>query len=146
MNGFTNRDIRYFNIAKSVSECSDFKQFHIGAIIVYKKDILSVGFNESKTSPVQMKYNQYRNLDGKDNNCIYHKIHAEVNAISKIPYFAYENNFDFSKASIYIWRSHKSGTRGLSRPCPACMKAITDLGIKNIYYTGEDRFCYERIG
>ena len=29
--------------------------------------------------------------------------------------------------------------------CPSCMQAIKDLGIRNIYFTTDDGFGYERI-
>ena len=73
------RDFKYFKIAKNISECSDFKQFHIGAVLVYKSDILS-------------------------------------------------------------------GTKAMARPCPACMKALIDLGVRDMFYTAEEGCCYERIG
>ena len=33
----------------------------------------------------------------------------------------------------------------MSRPCPSCMAAIKDLGIRNIYYTTDDGFSHEII-
>lgn len=33
----------------------------------------------------------------------------------------------------------------MSRPCPNCMAAIKDLGIKHIYYTTNDGFVYENL-
>ena len=33
----------------------------------------------------------------------------------------------------------------ISRPCPSCMAAIKDLGIKDIYYTTNDGFAHEKI-
>ena len=33
----------------------------------------------------------------------------------------------------------------MARPCPSCMAAIKDLGIKNIYYTTNDGYSYERL-
>lgn len=39
----------------------------------------------------------------------------------------------------------KNQPYGMSRPCPSCMAAIKDLGIRNIYYTTNDGYIYERI-
>ena len=33
----------------------------------------------------------------------------------------------------------------MSRPCPSCLVAIKDMGIKHIYYTTDDGFAYEQI-
>ena len=33
----------------------------------------------------------------------------------------------------------------MSRPCPSCMAAIKDMGIKHIYYTTNDRCAYENL-
>ena len=138
------RDFKYFKIAKNISECSDFKQFHIGAVLVYKSDILSVGTNSIKTCPMQKKYNRFRNFE--ENKNVSHKRHAEINCLNKIPWYAYENNINFGKVKIYIWRSHKDGTKAMARPCLACRQALIDNGVKNIFYTTENGYCYERIG
>ena len=139
-----NRDFKYFKIAKNISECSDFKQFHIGAVLVYKSDILTFASNSNKTCPLQKKYNRFRNFDSTQN--IVHKVHAEIHCLNKIPWYVYENDLDFSKIRIYIWRSHKDGTKALAYPCPACRQALIDGGVKNIFYTTENGYCYERIG
>lgn len=54
-------------------------------------------------------------------------------------------DINFSKVKLYIYRSRKDQEYGLSRPCPSCMAAIKDLGIKHIYYTTNDGFAYEEM-
>ncbi len=44
---------------------------------------------------------------------------------------------------IYIYISYTNGL-GMARPCPACMAAIKELGIKNIYYTTDNGYAYEK--
>ena len=34
---------------------------------------------------------------------------------------------------------------GLSRPCPSCMAAIKDLGIRYVYYTTNYGYAYEKL-
>ena len=139
-----NRDLKYFKITKDISRLSDFKQTKIGAILVYKKDILSVGFNSNKTSPIQKRFNQYREFDNPENAI--HKIHAEISCIDKIPWYVYENDFDLGKAILYIYREHKDNHRpALSLPCPACMAAIKDMGIGIIKYSVENGFAYQKL-
>ena len=33
----------------------------------------------------------------------------------------------------------------MARPCNACLAAIKDLGIRNIYYTTDDGFVHEKL-
>lgn len=135
----SNRQIKYFNIAKEVAKLSDFHKQHLGCVVVYKKQILSVGYNQNKTHTLQATYNQYRELNG-DN--VKHMLHAELDALSKIRY----SDIDWSKVEIYIYRENRStNEKALSYPCSACKQYIVKLGIKNIYYTGNNSFCYERI-
>jgi deoxycytidylate deaminase len=124
----SNRAIKYFNIAKSVSKLSDFYKCHTGCVVVYHKQIISVGVNQNKTHPIQKYYNQYR----FDNSIGTHNIHAEIDALSKIKYY----DIDWSKVDLYVYREHKAtGKLMLFKPCPSCMAYIKNLGIKNIYYT-----------
>ncbi|WP_373845696.1 hypothetical protein, partial [Clostridium sp.] len=141
----TNNDLKFLKVCKQISKCSDFKQTKMGACITYgKKYILAVGFNANKTSPIQKKFNQYRhfkNIDGA-----IPKVHAEISAISKLPYYIYENNFNMKKSCIYIYREHKGTHRlAMAFPCPACMAAIKQVGIKRIVYSIEDGIKEMRI-
>ena len=55
----TNKQKRFFNIAREVSLLSDFKRARIGAVVVEGNRVVSTGCNSTKTSPVQDKYNRY---------------------------------------------------------------------------------------
>lgn len=129
---------RGFAWAKTASYDSTFKQHHLGAAIVYKGNLLAIGHNSYKTSPVQREYNKLRNFD-VDNWT--NSLHAEIHALNKVKNL----DIDFSKVNLYIYRQWKSGKSALARPCPACMRMIKDMGIKNIYYTTEYGYCYEKI-
>jgi deoxycytidylate deaminase len=132
--------INYFNKSKGVSQLSDFKQVHIGCVAVYKKQIIGVGYNTNKTHPIQMKYNKYRDLEwnGVQPKA---KLHAELMCLLNIK----DLNIDFSKVKIFIYREDKNGHLALSKPCDACMRAIKDYGIKDIYYTINNGYNYEKI-
>lgn len=131
---FTNLELKYFKIAEEVSETSEFPRVKIGSIIVKKKEILSVGINQEKTHPMQMRYNKFNSYNVK--NAF---LHAEIDAIRKV------SIDDLEGSSIYIYRKDLIGNIAMCRPCRACMRAIKDLGIKNIYYTTYDGFCMEVI-
>lgn len=140
--GLTKKQERFFGLAKNVSTLSDFKQFHLGCIITYKNKIVSDGFNTTKTSPMQKKYNKLRdynnNFDIPNNGAC----HAEMVALLR----SKDMDIDWSKAELYIYRQHKNGNLAMSRCCSACMQAIKDRGIRRIAYTTEDGVAFERIG
>ena len=132
----TKSDMDYFKKASKVAEISDFDKINIGCIAVYQGTIIGVGFNTNKTHPIQKKYNRYRN--GED---FIPKLHAEINCLNSIRHL----DINFTKVKLYIYRKRKTAKYGMCRPCPSCMAAIKDLGIKNIYYTTNDGYVYERI-
>lgn len=133
----TKNDYRYFNKARQVAMISDYCKIHIGCVAVYKGKIISVGCNCNKTHPTQKFYNRYR----IPSDSMLPKLHAEINCINSIKHM----NINFSKVKIYIYRIRKNRLFGLSRPCPSCMEAIKDLGIRDIYYTNNNRYVHERI-
>lgn len=133
----THSNLAYFAAAKAVSELSDHKHYKIGAVVVMNHRIISSASNSnSKTHPLQKKYNKYRFTDDGD-----HKQHAELAAL--VPLI--RDGVDLSNATIYVYRVHKNGTLAMSRPCPSCMQLIKDVGIKRVFYTTENGYAYEKI-
>ena len=134
---FRNVDYRYFEKARQVATISDFSKFHIGCVAVYQGQIIGVGFNCNKTHPKQKFYNRYR----EQSEAMLPKLHAEISCLNQI------RNLDinFSKVKLYIYRIRKDQPFGLARPCASCMAAIKDLGIKEIYYTTNDGYSYEKL-
>lgn len=130
-------DYRFFQKARQIADISDYSRIHIGCIAVYQGQVIGLGFNTNKTHPVQKFYNKYRN----PSDCILPKLHAEISCINQIKNL----NINFSKVRLYIYRIRKDQPFGLSRPCPSCMAAIRDLGIRDIYYTTNDGYSYERL-
>lgn len=139
MSQFNTKKInRYLEMAKEVSEQSNFKQHHLGAVAIYKGSLLATGYNSTKTSPTAKRYNRERRFD-VEASCSLNSLHAEMAALNKIKYL----DIDFSKVKLYIYREHKNGVKAMARPCPACQKMIRDMGIKEIWYTTENGFGYE---
>ena len=143
--GINNFDKKMFNAAKRIAETSDFSNFHVGCVIVYKKHIIGSASNSDKTHPMQAQYNKYRQFN-KTKNGIKHSVHAEIAAINSIPYVI-GREVEWSKVKVYIWRicPGKPGLHGLAKPCPACTQALRDMGIQHIYYTGDESYVYERL-
>jgi deoxycytidylate deaminase len=126
----------YFKAAKAVADMSsDFHKVKIGCVAVYSHRIISSGTNSTKTNPLQKKYNIHRfSVDSG------HTLHAETQCL--LPLIS-RKDIDFSRVSLYIYREHKDGTLALSKPCPSCMALIKELGIKKVYYTGNDSYVSE---
>lgn len=136
----TNREKRFFQIAKEISFLSDFKIARVGAIVVENNRIISTGHNSMKTRPLQHKYNIYRHFDNYKNSIA--RQHAEIDALSPL----IGKDIEWKKVSIFVYRELKNGKKGCSKPCEACSKLIRDLGIKNIYYIDEyGNFIKEKV-
>ena len=130
-------NLAYFKAAKAISELSDHYRYKVGAVVVMNHRIISSGHNsDSKTHPLQKKYNKYRFTDEGE-----HKQHAELAAILPL----IREKVDLSNAVIFTHRVHKNGAFAMSRPCKSCMQLIKDVGIKKICYTTEDGYASERI-
>lgn len=135
-----NREKKFFDTAREVSYLSDYKGTHVGAVVVYKKYIISTGFNSQKTSPRQYRYNLYRGF--RNVKGCHHTQHAELAALNHL----IGKDIDWANVSIFVYRELKDGTPACSKPCPACDKLIKNLGIKTVYYIDrEGNFVKERI-
>ena len=132
-------DYRYFSKARQAAKVSDFHKTHVGAVAVYQGTIIGVGCNLSKTHPLQKYYNKFRETTGNDH--FNPTLHAEISCINSVR----NMDIDFSKVKLYVYRIRKDQPYGLSRPCPSCMAAIKDIGIRDIYYTTDNGFAYERM-
>ena len=130
-------DYKYFLKARQVATISDYYKTHIGCVAVYQGQVIGLGCNTNKTHPVQKFYNRYR----EPSDTMLPKLHAEISCINQIKHL----NINFSKVKLYIYRIRKDQPFGLARPWPSCMAAISDLGIRDIYYTTNEGYSYERL-
>lgn len=97
--------------------------YHVGAVIVKDKRIISIGYNGTppgaKNCCAVFDKNNFDAHEhhewSKDN-----EVHAEMNAIL----FAAKQGEDIDGCDIYITTS----------PCTDCLKNMTMSGIKNVYY------------
>ena len=130
------KDRAFFNIAKEMSKLSDWPKEHLGCVITCGSKIISSGYNEKKTSPLQKELHAIRFTEDTA-----HSNHSEVNALKPL---IHRKDINFKYCSVYVYREHKNGNLALSRPCKSCMKLIKDLGIKKIYYTIENGYAEEK--
>ena len=117
-------------LAKIAENVEPFAAARIAAALVYKNEVISVGWNKSKSHPFQKKYSS-------NSEAIF--LHAETDTI-----YNAMRKYDLSviaKSKLYIyrakWNSDKkiSFVQGLAKPCVGCMRAITTFNIKRICYT-----------
>ena len=146
MTKFSKFDIKMFDKAKEIAETSDFDHFHLGCVITYKHHILAAASNSNKTHPMQKYYNhRYREFRKGSKPCC-HTVHAEMAAINSIPY-PVGIQVNWREVNVYVYRIAPGlqGGHGMARPCPACMAALKKLGIRNVYYTTDGGFSFERL-
>ena len=132
-----NVDYRYFKKARQIANISDYKKQHVGCVAVYQGQVIGLGCNCNKTHPMQKFYNKYR----MPSDYMLPKLHAEISCINQIKHL----DINFSKVKLYIYRIRKDQPFGLARPCPSCMAAIKDLGVRDVYYTTNDGYVYEKL-
>lgn len=112
---------RFFNIAKVASQKSVHHTAKIGAVVVKRGNIISIGFNQLKTHTKSLHP--------------HFMIHAEFDSIIGC------SKEDLENSDIYVYREHKDGSLACSKPCESCQRLIVSAGIKNVYYTDNDKFC-----
>ena len=133
----SNTDYKYFQKAHQIATISDYKKTHVGCVAVYQGQVIGLGCNCNKTHPIQKKYNRYR----KPSDSMLPKLHAEISCLNQIKHL----DINFSKVKLYIYRIRKDQPFGMAHPCPSCMAAIRDLGVRNIFYTTNDGYAHEKL-
>lgn len=133
----TKKDNAYFTAAKAVSELSNFKDVHIGSVVVYNHHIISSGYNSRKSHPLQKVLNKERYSEDKG-----HLLHSETSSLLPL---LNRKDINWKKVDIYIYREYKNGDLAPSRPCPSCQKLIRELGIKRVHYTMHNSFVLEEF-
>jgi deoxycytidylate deaminase len=146
----------YFNLARLMAEKSEFNH-KIGCVIVKDNKIISLGFNQKRTHPMQFLFSEKVRIKNINNNKtqkeilwdnrIFRYIHAEIDAISSIirmrNIHSETDRKKVENASIYIYRQNKNGTPALARPCAVCLYAIKFFKFRRMYYTTNDGFARE---
>ena len=114
---------KFFTAAKAVAMNSpgvgQRNSFRLGAVIVEKNSILSVGNNSYKTHPIMAYRTKWPFL------------HAEQLAIIRRGLDNCEGH------DLYVVRILKNLDYAISFPCKVCRKLISDVGIRNIFYINE---------
>ena len=115
---------KFFIAAKAVAMNSpgvgQRNSFRLGAVIVEKNSILSVGNNSYKTHPLMSYRTEWPFLQ------------AEQLAIIRRGLDNCEGH------DLYVVRILKNLNYAISFPCKVCQQLISDVGIRNIFYINED--------
>ena len=107
-------------MAAKAAKRSTFEQHRLGAVVVKGSRILSTGFNE-------LSYNGITRRG---------TTHAEEAAITKL--LKAKRFSDLVGSDLYVLRFTKAGRIGLSYPCDRCWNLIRSVGIRNVFFTGND--------
>lgn len=139
-------DMKWFGLARQEAMSSTYQGFHLGCVLVYKGHAIGSGSNSCKTHPAQKVYNRKYRKFKYGPQLVVDSLHAEMSALMSVPY-AVGVGTDWSKVKVYIYRISRGrlGGHGMARPCPGCLHALKDRGIRDVYYTTDDGFAYERI-
>ncbi len=136
----TAAELRCFEHAKHMAEMSSFLRARIGCVVTYKGDVLAAGWNSNKTHPVQAHYNKYRNL-GPAASSSPAQLHAETAALVQLR----GEDVPWDKVDVFVYRLRRDRPHGLAKPCAACQRYMRDLGIRSVWYTGDDSYIHEVI-
>lgn len=118
---------RWLQIARRMSLTTDAFRAKVGAVIVRKNELVSVGYNQAKTHPLAAKFSKHP-------DAIY--IHAELAAIIQATRFI--SSQDWGHTTLYVYRTkYENGVeiQGLAKPCAGCTAAIAYCGIGKVVYT-----------
>lgn len=141
-----NKDLDRLRKVFEHAEKSTYTTFHgkpiqMAAGVWEGNKFVTLTCNENKTHPLQLKYNTGSKEVSEKPRA---NLHAEMKAIVEL---YKRGDVNASKCTVYIAR-RQSGNKskaGLARPCPACMSALRDIGIKQFCYTTEEGYMIETI-
>lgn len=127
-----NRDIKVMELLRrcSIDHQASKNNFKLSAAIVIKKDIISIGYNQMRTHPLQSQYS-------KNEHAIF--LHAEIDAIACA--LNHVNKEDLKKATLYVHRVKRSGPNctswidGEACPCVGCSSAIMAFNISRVVHS-----------
>lgn len=91
---------------------------HVAALY-YKRRLLSLGVNKTKTHPLAFRLSQSENKK---------YLHAEVDCLKGV-------DGDISRCTLYVVRADRKGRLAQSKPCKFCQTYIRELGVGRVVHT-----------
>lgn len=129
----TLRQKRFVALALAESSKSTYDRVRIGAVIAKRSKLISKGANLRTSHPVQKLYN-----DKAGRLAPAHACHAEIHAILNA-------TVALSGTDVYVGRWNRNGKLAMCRPCPACMLALREFGVKSVTYTTSQGIKHESV-
>lgn len=111
MNGLIKRGFRY---AVKAAYLSDMHTYRVGAALMNKNRVISIGWNSTKTHPkCPTKYSR----------------HAEFNV------FVGVSPLDVSGCTLFVARITKTNRASMAMPCKDCQMFLRALNLRRIFFT-----------
>lgn len=101
------------------------------SFIYDRNSLISVGMNNPKTHPLNLKYNYINKQKDRISDIV--GTHSELNAVIKLGYESCDG------LTIINTRINRLNEIDYSKPCHGCMDMLTKLGFKKIIYTTKDK-------
>ena len=118
----TNREHSFVQLAAGLAKFGGLNKMYVGSVVVQKNKVIGTGANRVKTHPLQKKYG------GAAKQYLHAEIDAIIESLHKVK--------DLSKSTIYVIRRRRvDGVFSMALPCPSCMMAIKEAGIKKIVFS-----------
>lgn len=109
------RNQMFMEVAHVAAKRSTCARLNVGAVIVYKGRIVSIGWNGAPSGEPHCHERQCPRVPGL---CV--TVHAEANAIE----FARRQRVPLNECTLYVTHS----------PCPGCCEAIHQAGLKAVMF------------
>jgi len=108
------------------------ENFHI-TFIVYKRKILSIGLNDSKTSPINL-LNPKTDRNGQNIS----QFKGRCSELKAILNLKNKTNIPFKKTTLINVRINRNKRFDLAFPCQSCRSLLTFFEFKSIIVTDKD--------
>jgi tRNA(Arg) A34 adenosine deaminase TadA len=102
---------------------NDLRCQHIAGVF-YKRTLISVGFNQRKSHPIQKRF-------GRNEYSIY--LHAELDAIASA--LRIIDSSVLSDCTLAVIRVDKVGNIISSKPCNGCLRAIAAFNFRKVIHS-----------
>lgn len=125
-----NKFSKYIELAHALfNPDHELRTFHV-SFVLYKNRIVSVGINNVKTSPVNLKNPRYGR--GGENISTFKGSCSEWVALSKLKNMT---NIPFGKCVLINVRLNKNKQIAISKPCDSCASLLEFFDIRKVFFT-----------
>jgi len=131
---------RLEDTALSLIDWNESKRCRHFSFVVYKKRVVSIGWNSSKTHPTNLINRKISVKTGEDFSEQKY-VCSELNAINKLKRLT---NIDTKKCVLINMRYDRNKKLAFAKPCMSCKSLLKYHEFKSVLYTN-DQGVYERF-